>query len=198
MHTYAKMPIEDIVENANNARKHSSAQIELLQDSLERYGFVNPLVVDEHHNLVAGHGRLAAARAAGLDLVPVLVLEGLGPQEVREYAIADNKLPLLASWDYELLQAEFLDLGDLGVDLGKLGWSESEQDIITRAEWKPLTVEGADKEGEEEADRTTALGGTVRFSPATWELILECIQDTPTPADHEAALLHICQAWCSE
>lgn len=109
---------------ANNPRTHSDAQIDRLVDSLKQFGFVNPILIADDGQVVAGHGRLIAAQAIGLKTVPVIKLSHLDENQRRAYVIADNQLALNSGWDDDLLQAELKALGDVGFDLSVLGWGD--------------------------------------------------------------------------
>jgi len=115
-----------LVPSARNARTHSDAQVAQIAASIREFGWTNPILIDDQNGVVAGHGRLLAARKLGQDHVPCILLSGLTPAQVRAYVLADNKLAENAGWDQELLRAELSDLRALGTDLGLLGFSEEE------------------------------------------------------------------------
>lgn len=109
-----------------NPRTHTEAQIDAIARSIEEFGFNNPILVDGGNGIIAGHGRLLAARKLGLKRVPVLELSHLSDQQKRAYVIADNQLALQAGWDFELLQGEMSELRDADFDLSLLGFSTDE------------------------------------------------------------------------
>jgi 16S rRNA G966 N2-methylase RsmD len=111
------MPIEALKPRAGNPRTHSPKQIEQIAASILRFGFTNPVLVDAKGGIVAGHGRVAAARQLGWTEVPTLCLADLSEDEIRAYVIADNRLAELAGWDQELLGLEFQYLSNLEIDL---------------------------------------------------------------------------------
>ena len=115
---------------ANNARTHSKKQIRQIADSIERFGFTNPVLVSDEHEIIAGHGRVMAAKFLGLREVPTLRLSHLSEAERRAYVIADNKLALNAGWDTELLAIELQGLIDLDVDVTITGFSVAEVDLV--------------------------------------------------------------------
>lgn len=116
--------VEDLIPYALNSRTHSDEQIAQLAASIREFGFTNPVLVDEQNNLIAGHGRLLAARKLKLEQVPAVVVTGLDDRKRRALVIADNKLALNAGWDDEALRVE---LEDLAGDFGELmGFSEDE------------------------------------------------------------------------
>ena len=101
---------------ANNPRTHSQKQIGQIAKAIRRFGFINPILVDEENSLVAGHGRLAAAKALGLDEVPTVRLTDMSEAEIRAYVIADNRLAENAGWDRSLLGLELQYLSELDID----------------------------------------------------------------------------------
>ena len=117
-------PIEELVPYDNNPRTHSAVQIERLVNSLNEFGFTNPILVDDDCNVIAGHGRLEAAKIVGLKTVPTITLSHLSEDQRRAYVIADNQLALNSGWDDDLLQSELQALGDAGFDLSLLGWGD--------------------------------------------------------------------------
>jgi ParB family chromosome partitioning protein len=119
-------PIDKLVPYDRNARTHSDEQILQVANSIQRFGFTNPILVASDAGIIAGHGRLAAARQLGMDQVPVIVLDHLTPEERRAYVLADNRLAENAGWDEELLRLEVGDLAELDFDLSLLGWSDDE------------------------------------------------------------------------
>jgi DNA modification methylase len=119
-------PIERLLPYAGNARVHDHDQIARIAASIARFGWTVPALVDERGVLVAGHGRLLAARYLGLKEVPVIRLDHLTDAEARAYRIADNKLTEIAGWDEEALAAELARLGEDGFDLALTGFGEDE------------------------------------------------------------------------
>ena len=116
--------VEDLIPYALNSRTHSDAQVAQLAASIREFGFTNPVLIDDKNNLIAGHGRLLAARKAQMESVPAVVVTGLDDRRRRALVIADNKLALNAGWDEEALRVE---LEDLSADFGELmGFSEEE------------------------------------------------------------------------
>src|SRR6266508_1218982 len=93
-----------------NARTHSKKQIRQIADSIRQFGFVNPLIIDRHNVILAGHGRLAAAKLLEMDRVPCVRLEHVSPAQKKAYVLADNKLALNAGWDEEILALELKEL----------------------------------------------------------------------------------------
>src|SRR6476469_6485538 len=119
-------PIDRLIPYARNARTHSAAQIAEIAGSIRAFGFSNPILVSEHADIIAGHGRLAAARKLGLTEAPVVVLHGLTEVQRRQLVLADNRIALNSGWDSEMLRFELADLSTLGADLASLGFSKKE------------------------------------------------------------------------
>jgi len=123
-------PIGRLLPYATNARTHSDEQIAQIAGSIAEFGFNVPCLVDERGVLIAGHGRLLAARKLGLEQVPVIRLGHLSDAQARAYRLADNRIALNAGWDDELLAAEFGRLREDGVNLELLGFAEDEIDRL--------------------------------------------------------------------
>jgi DNA modification methylase len=120
------LAIAAIQPAARNPRTHSPAQIAQIARSITAFGWTNPILIDEHARIIAGHGRLAAAQQLGFSEVPTITLAGLSDAQVRALVIADNQLALNAGWDAELLQMELGELGADGFDLSLIGFSDDE------------------------------------------------------------------------
>jgi len=121
-----KVNIDKLVPYARNARTHSKEQILQLRSSLSEFGFVNPVIVDKDLNIIAGHGRVLAAKEEGITEVPCVFVEHLTEAQKRAYIIADNRLALNAGWDTEMLSVELADLQGVDFDLSLLGFDDSE------------------------------------------------------------------------
>lgn len=122
----AYVRVDALTPYAKNARTHSEAQISQLVASIRKFGWTNPILVDGSKGIIAGHGRLMAAKALGMTEVPVIELSGLTAAEKRAYILADNKLALNAGWDETLLAEELRALGDIGLNLDDIGFSADE------------------------------------------------------------------------
>ena len=109
--------INDLIPYVNNARVHSEEQILQIASSIKEFGFNNPVLIDKGNGIIAGHGRVYAARKLGLEEIPVIRIEHLSKAQKKAFIIADNKLALNAGWDNELLALELGKLGDAGFDL---------------------------------------------------------------------------------
>lgn len=130
--TVVYTPLDTLTEYPNNPRQHDTKQLIKIQNSIEKFGFINPILVDEHNEIIAGHARLAAARLAHLPQVPVIRLEHLSTAQKKAYRIADNKLAELGTWSIENLQLEFQELEKLDLDfsLGITGFDMGDIDLI--------------------------------------------------------------------
>src|SRR4029079_8213054 len=119
-------PVTALIPYARNARTHSDEQIAQIAASIREWGWTNPVLVDEHGTLIAGHGRVLAARTLGVTSVPVMVARGWTEAQRRAYTLADNKLALNAGWDSKLLQLEVADLEALGFNMHVTGFSDDD------------------------------------------------------------------------
>lgn len=153
-------PVDRLVPYERNARTHSPEQIRQIAASIQEFGFTNPILVDGKDGIIAGHGRLAAARDIGMTEVPVIVLDHLSPAQRRAYVIADNQLALNAGWDTELLQMEVAALNLEDFDLSLLGFDEIELADL-------LDPEGIDnqEDGSDGGDRDNPYTGKTDVPP---------------------------------
>lgn len=124
--------LDTLTEYPNNPRQHDAKQLTKIQHSIEEFGFINPILVDEQNEIIAGHARLEAARLANLQQVPIIRLGHLSAAQKKAYRIADNKLAELGSWSIERLQLEFQELDKLNLDfsLGITGFDMGDIDLI--------------------------------------------------------------------
>ncbi|OQA29789.1 MAG: ParB-like nuclease domain protein [Betaproteobacteria bacterium ADurb.Bin341] len=116
--------IDKLIPYANNARTHSDEQIKKIQASLREFGFVNPVLIDKDCGIIAGHGRVEAAKREGMTEVPCVWVEHLTEAQKRAYILADNKLAELAGWDAKMLSSELDALTDSGFDLSIAGFED--------------------------------------------------------------------------
>ena len=120
------VPIERLVPYANNARTHSPEQINKLRGSLREFGFVSPVIIDKDYGILAGHGRVMAARAEGMENVPCVFVDHLTEAQKKAYILADNRCALDAGWDEDMLRVEMEALQDMDFDVSLTGFDESE------------------------------------------------------------------------
>jgi hypothetical protein len=141
-------PLGELIPYARNPRTHSDAQVAQIAASIREFGWTNPVLVDGANGIIAGHGRVLAARKLGLEQVPVIELAHMNEAQKRAYVLADNQLALNAGWDEALLRLELADLSDLGFDLGLLGFGAGELERL---------LAGEGRGGLTEDDETPAL-----------------------------------------
>lgn len=124
--------ISELKPYKNNARTHSKKQVKQIAASLDQFGFVNPPLIDEDGNIIAGHGRVLAANELGLQTVPTITISHLTPEQIKAYRLADNKLAELAGWDDDILKIEFQHLQEFAdvLDLTVTGFEVAEIDIL--------------------------------------------------------------------
>ena len=118
--------VEDLIPYARNSRTHSDAQVAQIAASVREFGWTNPVLVDGENGIIAGHGRVLAARKLGMAEVPCIELAGLSDTQRRAYIIADNNLALNAGWDDELLAVELGELNAAEFDMALIGFDAGE------------------------------------------------------------------------
>ena len=119
---YSQKAVKDLIPYVNNARTHSDEQVTQIASSIREFGFINPIIIDDKNNVIAGHGRLLASKKLGLKEVPTVLVDHLTDTQRKAYILADNQLALNAGWDDELLKLELAQLDDVGFDLELLGF----------------------------------------------------------------------------
>jgi hypothetical protein len=131
-HAFETLPLDELRPWPRNARTHSRKQIRQIAESIRRFGFVSPVLIDAENQILAGHGRVEAARELGMAATPCLRIDHLSAAEKRAYVLADNKLALNAGWDEELLALELKELMETDLDFGLdiTGFSISEVDQL--------------------------------------------------------------------
>jgi DNA modification methylase len=174
-------PLGELIPYARNPRTHSDAQVVQIAASIREFGWTNPVLVDGESGIIAGHGRVMAARKLGLERVPVIELGHMSEAQKRAYVLADNQLALNAGWDDELLRLELADLSELGFDLGLIGFGEGELERLL----------AGGKEGLTEDDEAPALPEQAVTQPGDVWLLGEhrvLCGDATVPADVERVL----------
>ena len=121
-----QLSVDDLIPYAKNSRTHSAEQVAQIAASIREFGFTNPVLIDSEGGIIAGHGRVHAARKLGMAEVPCIMLDNLTELQKQAYIIADNKLALNAGWDDELLKIELQDLHAQDFDMGLLGFDAQE------------------------------------------------------------------------
>lgn len=149
-----RLPVELLTPFDRNARTHSDKQIDQIARSYQSFGALNPVLVDDANRIVAGHGRLAAAKRMGLTHVQVLRIEGLSQDQLAAYRLADNRLAELAGWDEEILAIEFqhLSTADLDFTIEAMGWDMPQIDILLDKHVRKPTEEADDSDDVREGD----------------------------------------------
>lgn len=143
--TIEQVTIDKLIPYAKNSRTHSDAQIAQIAASIKEFGFVNPVLIDDAGGIIAGHGRVMAARKLSIEEVPCIRLSHLSENQKRAYVIADNKLALNAGWDDEMLKLEIKDLELADFDISLLGFDAEELENILD---EPETTEGLTEDDE--------------------------------------------------
>lgn len=132
-------PVGALIPYARNSRTHSDAQVAQIASSIREFGWTNPVLIDGDGGIIAGHGRLMAARQLGLAEVPCIVLDHLSETQKRALIIADNKLALNAGWDDAMLAMEIGELAEAGFDVGLMGFSDAELSALSADKTEGLT-----------------------------------------------------------
>ena len=144
--SFDSTPVDDLIPYVNNARTHSDEQVAQIAASIREFGFTNPLLITPDKSVIAGHGRLAAARKLGLTVVPTITIDGLSDAQTKALVIADNSLALNAGWDNDLLKMELEGLLDDQFDIDLLGLEGNFLDRLLVADGEGLTDEDATPE----------------------------------------------------
>jgi DNA modification methylase len=174
-------PLGELIPYARNPRTHSDAQVAQIAASIREFGWTNPVLVDGGNGIIAGHGRVLAARKLRLERVPVIELAHMSEAQKRAYVLADNQLALNAGWDEALLRVELADLSALGFDLGLIGFGEGELERLLAGESTGLTDD----------DEAPALPGQAITQPGDLWVLGEhrlLCGDANVPADVERVL----------
>lgn len=135
--TLETIQIDALIPYARNSRTHSDAQVAQIAASIKEFGFTNPVLIDAGGGIIAGHGRVLAARKLGLSEVPCIRLSHLTATQARALVIADNKLAMNAGWDNDMLALEFAELTDMGFDLDLTGFTADEIAALTPEQIEP-------------------------------------------------------------
>lgn len=150
--------VDTLIPYARNARTHSDAQVDQIAASIKEWGWTVPILIDDEGEIIAGHGRVMAAKKLGLAEVPVMIARGWTKAQKRAYCIADNKLALNAGWDTELLKIELADLREGDFDLDLIGFSGDELAVLEGgwdSDFDPLKQHGENLDGIETVIKLT-------------------------------------------
>lgn len=156
MQEMKKVKIKDLKPYENNAKIHSDYQIGLLVKSIEEFGFINPVLIDEDNNVLAGHGRIEAAKRLKIKELPAITIEGMTEIEKQAYILADNRLSELAMWDNRIIAQELKDLEESDFDTDVTGFSVEDIDFSFLDE---------DEEPENDEDEKGMRGGQICECP---------------------------------
>ena len=152
------VPIDKLVPYANNARTHLQEQINKLRGSLREFGFINPVIIDKDYGILAGHGRVAAAKAEGMESVPCVFAEHLMEAQKKAYILADNRFALDAGWDEEMLRVEMEALQGMDFDISLTGFDESEIADLFAADDNEAQEDDFDEEAALQAEPFVKVG----------------------------------------
>ena len=201
---FEKVDINKLVPYARNARTHSKEQVLQLRASLREFGFVNPVIVDKDLNIIAGHGRIMAAKEEGIAEVPCVFAEHLTDAQKKAYILADNRLALNAGWDAEMLSVELSELQGADFDVSLLGFDDAELNKLLGAGADDVKDDDFDVAGELEKPAFSKPGdlwllGSHRLvcgdstKPETFALLMDgksanlCVTDPPYNVNYEGA-----------
>lgn len=168
--------IDSLIPYAANARTHSEDQVAQIAASIREFGWTNPILLDGDRGVIAGHGRLLAARKLGLEQVPCIELSHLSDAQRRAYVLVDNKLSLNAGWDSELLRVELLGLQEQGFDLGLTGFSDEEAAAIING-WDTDFDPNAHRDGGEQPTSVIRVTCEAAMCPDVRQRIVEAVAD---------------------
>ena len=152
------VPIGKLVPYVNNARTHSKEQIAKLRSSLREFGFVNPVIIDREFNVIAGHGRILAAKAENIEQVPCVFVDYLTEAQKKAYILADNRFALDAGWDEEMLRVEMEALQGMDFDISLTGFDESEIADLFAADDNEAQEDDFDEEAALQAEPFVKVG----------------------------------------
>lgn len=165
--------VADLVPYARNARTHSASQVAQIADSIKQWGWTVPVLIGSDNGIIAGHGRVEAAKLLGFEEVPVVVAEGWSPEQRRAYILADNQLPQNAGWDFDLVAQELSELDDAGFDVTQIGFSTAEMTaFFAHGEPPAQPDEGSESAKPAEA----AVDGVVKVGPYTATVSVDKMQ----------------------
>lgn len=183
--TLESIGIEFLIPYANNARKHSDEQVAQIAASIREFGFNNPVLIDGDNGIIAGHGRVLAARKLGLTLVPVIRLTHLTDAQRRAYILADNRIAETGGgWNEELLKAELDRLTEEGFDVGLTGFDSADIDELGGGDEYTRKVESPKYEPKGEKPAITAL-----YDETKTRGLIERIERSKLPEDEKRFLI---------
>ena len=160
--------IDELIPYINNTRTHSNEQVAQIASSIKEFGFTNSILIDEQGGIIAGHGRVMAAKKLNISEVPTITLSGLTEAQIKAYIIADNAIALNSGWDEDLLQLELITLNEMNFDYSKLGFDFDFDITDVEEEFIPDLPSG---------DREPIRNMTFTVSDEQHELIEKALKD---------------------
>jgi ParB family chromosome partitioning protein len=186
----------------NNSRTHTKSQVKQIADSIQQFGFTNPILADPSGTVIAGHGRLMAAEMLDLDSIPVIILEDLTDAQKRAYVIADNKIALNAGWDFEMLAAEIDALNDTGFDVSLLGFSSAEINDMIGTPVTPPDPADQDLDPDDDKQKLEFVLNSDQLMAVTralnWAMKIGHLDTANTPKANGAALAHMAEMFITQ
>ena len=165
---------DSLIPYAMNSRTHSDKQIDQIAASIKEFGFLNPVIIDAENGIIAGHGRVMAAKKLGMTELPVMEAKHLTESQRKAYVIADNRLALNSGWDEELLKIELSNLEELDFDISILGFDHSE---INFSEMDYSALDGEDVDSQlEQMAKGVRKAIQIEFEPEHYEDAAEIIK----------------------
>lgn len=141
---YEMRNVDELIPYARNARTHSPEQVTKLASSIKEFGFINPVIISDDGGILAGHGRVMAAKKLGIEKVPCVIESHLTEAQKRAYILADNRLAIDAGWDEDMLRLEIQELSSLDYDLSLTGFSEVQLSFYSSENENADTIDGFD------------------------------------------------------
>lgn len=185
-----------------NSRTHTQSQVKQIVESIKQFGFTNPILATSEGVVIAGHGRLMAAEMLAMDELPVIILDGLTPEQQRAYVIADNKIALNAGWDYEMLAAEIDALNDMNFDVSLLGFSSAEINDMIGTPVTPPDPADQDIDQDDDKQKLTFSLDSDQLMAVTralnWGMRLGNLDTANTPKANGAALAFIAEMFITQ
>jgi ParB-like chromosome segregation protein Spo0J len=197
--------IESLLGNTRNSRKHDEKQILEIIRSIKDFGWTNRVLIDEEGTIIAGHARVEAAKRMGNEKIPCMVAKGWSDEMKRRYMVLDNKIPLNASWDAILLDAEIRDLASLGIVPSDLGFSEDdiqrlEEDLLSAQtnDNQPRNSSRRNRDDSNEEPEEEAVTFSLVMEQDQREAVFQAIRAAKARDNHDrgaSALATICNEW---
>lgn len=182
--------LESLQPYERNSRHHSAEQVERICQSMKEFGFTNPILVDGENGIIAGHGRLEAAKKLGLKEVPVIQLGHLTDEQKRAYVIADNKMAELSHWNMETLKSELSELKELNFDLNMTGFQSFEIDSLLNVDLNDVGFDLPENDKKSGSDEQVPTEGfkqvTLLYKPDEHEEYLQLIKEFRSQHDADS------------